>query len=107
MSQRLPIGPTAKPATQVGSSMSEMYQTARLVTEFQRITNEYEQAFAKALALLPRRSEIVLELVQSGLTYRQVGLLLGISAGRVGQLVQEAPGYVPQRPPATPKSTAA
>lgn len=70
--------------------------TAQLVAEFKRITTEYDQALAR----LPRRAEIVLALRETGLTHKQVGALLGISAGRVGQLVMEAPGYVRQRLPA-------
>jgi Sigma-70, region 4. len=67
----------------------------QLRAEFQRITQDYNQA----LADLPRRSEIVLTLINTGMTHREVGQLLGISAGRVAQLVKEAPGYVPQRLP--------
>lgn len=78
-----------------GKSLSETYQITQLVSEFKRITEDYEQA----LADLPRRSEIVLSLINNGLTHKQIGLLLGISAGRVGQLVKGAPGYVAQRPP--------
>lgn len=66
-----------------------------LVAEFQRITAEYEEA----LAALARRHEIVYQLIQKGLTYKQVGQLLGISHARVGQLVQGAAGYVRPRLP--------
>lgn len=69
------------------------FETALLVAEFQRITENY----TKALENLDRRAEIVYELVKSGLKYREIALLLGISAGRVGQLVKEAPGYVAAR----------
>lgn len=74
--------------------MSEEHRTIQLVAEFKRITENYEQALAE----LPRRAEILYELIQSdGMTYRQVGLLLGISAGRVGQIVKGASTYVPAR----------
>lgn len=77
-------------------SMSEQYMTTQLVAEFHQLTQRYNQA----LADLPRRNEIVFALVCSGLSYRKVAKMLGISAPRVGQLIKEAPGYVPPAPPA-------
>lgn len=80
---------------------------ALLVAEFQQISVEYDRRrkeFDEASSeLLRRRRDIVLSLVSTGLTHREVGFLVGLSTGRIGQLVKGATGYVPQRQPARPE----
>jgi len=75
--------------------------TYQLVAEFEKVTVEYDQRrkeFDEATAeLLRRRRDIVLKLVSLGLTHREVGALLHLSAGRICQLVKGAAVYVPQR----------
>lgn len=74
---------------------STSVEIPQLIAEFKEITESYE----RALNNLPRRHEIVYTLIQLGMTHKQAGQLLGLSAARVGQLVQGAPGYVPARLP--------
>lgn len=84
-------------------STSVQYMKAQLAAEFKQISDDYnelrESHDREVAQMLQRRREIVLSLVDVRLTHREIGALLGISAGRVGQLVKGAPGYAPQRFP--------
>lgn len=75
---------------------NDSFEISQLVAEFKQITEAYE----RALAQLPRRDDIVLELRDLKLTHKQIGLLLDISTGRVGQLVMRTPRHVTAKPAA-------
>lgn len=79
--------------------MSEPPTTSEdLIREFKNISRAYQELREKhdleVSRMLRRRREIILMLKRANLTHKEIGLELGLSTGRVGQLVREAPGYV-------------
>lgn len=89
----------------LNSHVRQSAEDAKLAKEFVAITEQYE-AMAKALlesGIPSRRAEIVLTLVNATTpprTYRDVALMLGLSPGRINQIIQSERRRIARRPTA-------